>query len=68
MKDMITHKQNGYLAKSFDTEDLKKGIETILYHKSYNQIAQNAVQTVNSYFECTKIAQKYIDLYKSILT
>ena len=34
MPDMIDHKKNGYLARPFDTNDLAKGIEFVLYGNS----------------------------------
>ena len=34
MPDMIDHKKNGYLARPFDTNDLAKGIEFVLYGDS----------------------------------
>ncbi len=65
--DMIDHKQNGYLAKPFDTIDLKNGIEWILYNENYNELCQNARKKVEKEFDSKIVAKKYIKLYEEIL-
>jgi len=67
--DMIEHKKNGYLAKPFNTSDLKDGIEWILSldSKKYNQLCQNARDKVLREFDSKVVAKKYIELYESII-
>jgi len=67
--DMIEQKQNGYLAKPFDTTDLKDGIEWILNlsENEYNKLSYNAREKVVREFDSKIVAKKYIELYEEIL-
>jgi glycosyltransferase involved in cell wall biosynthesis len=65
--DMIEHKKNGYLAKPFDINDLKDGIEWILNNEYYDELCQNAREKVMREFDNKIVAQQYIELYKEIL-
>ncbi len=64
--DMIEHKINGYLAKSFDTIDLANGIDWILENKNYESLAKSAREKILKTFDSKVVAQKYIELYKDI--
>jgi len=65
--DMIEHKKNGYLAKPFDTTDLKNGIEWVLNADNYDELCKNAREKVVRKFDSKVIAKKYIELYKELL-
>lgn len=65
--DMIEHKENGYLAKPFDTTGLKDGIEWVLNNDNYAKLCKNARQKVLREFDSEIVAKKYINLYKKIL-
>ncbi|MEJ2499098.1 MAG: glycosyltransferase family 4 protein [Sulfurovaceae bacterium] len=65
--DMIEHKKYGYLAKPFDINDLKDGIEWILNNEYYDELCQNAREKVMREFDNKIVAQQYIELYKEIL-
>lgn len=65
--DMISHKKNGYLAKPFDTDDLKKGIEWVLNCKFYNELCSNAREKVVNNFNNKIVSEKYIAMYNEIL-
>lgn len=65
--DMIEHKLNGYLAKPFDTTDLKDGIKWVLNTPNYEEISVNAREKVLKEFDSKIVAQKYIDLYNKVL-
>ena len=65
--DMIEHKKNGYLAKPFDTIDLKDGIEWTLNNEYYDELCQNAREKVMREFDSKIVAQQYIEFYKKIL-
>lgn len=66
--DLIEHQKNGYLAKAFDTDDLAKGIESILNAENYSELCQNARNKVLREFDSQVVSSKYIDLYNQILT
>ena len=61
--DMIEHHKNGYLAKAFDTRDLKDGIEWVLNNANYKELCQNARKKVVREFDSVVLVKKYINLY-----
>ncbi len=63
--DMISHKQNGYLASNI--EGLAQGISWVLESKHYSKLSQNARKKVLDNFNAANIAQKYINQYAQIL-
>jgi len=65
--DLIEHKNNGYLAKPFDTQDLADGIEWILDNEKYDELCFNARDKVMREFDNEVVAKKYIQLYKESL-
>lgn len=65
--DIIDHQRNGYLAKPFDTTNLKDGIEWVLDHEDYEKLCLNAREKVRKEFDNVLVAKKYIELYKEIL-
>ncbi len=66
-KDIVDHKINGYLAKPFDAEDLKNGIEWVLNTENYDDLCQNARKKVLEKFDSKVVAKQYIELYKEVL-
>lgn len=68
LKDIITHKHNGYLAKCYDTNDLARGIEWILSLETakYEALARNARSSAIKAFESSKVAHAYIDTYAQL--
>ncbi|BAS67696.1 MAG: glycosyltransferase [Gammaproteobacteria bacterium] len=67
LKDIVDHKKNGYLAKTFDTTDLKNGIEWVLNHDNYDELCKNAREKIVKKFDSKIVAEKYIELYKELL-
>ena len=67
-KDMIEHKQNGYLAQPFDTSDLKDGIEWTLNNPNYKKFCHNAREKIIKEFDSKIITTQYIKLYDKVLT
>lgn len=62
--EMITHKQNGYVAEYKDAKDFAQGIEWVLTEADYDELSANARQHVIDNYSETVIANKFIDLYK----
>lgn len=56
--DMITHKENGYLAKYKDSEDIAKGIKFCLEHKIKGYTLSN--------FETNSIIKKHLEIFEYI--
>ena len=65
--DMIGHKENGYLAKPYETSDLAAGIEWVLNATNYEQLSANARNKVLRKFDSKVVAKQYIKLYQSVL-
>lgn len=62
--DLIDHEQTGYLAQSFDTQDLANGINWVLQHEHPEQLARAAREKVMREFDSQVVAGKYIALYE----
>ncbi len=67
MPDMIDHKNNGYLAKPFDVNDLAQGINWVLFDSNYNKLSKNARDFILR--ECTLEiqAKRYKSIYDSMI-
>lgn len=65
--DIIEHKDNGYLAKPYDVNDLANGIRFVLQSVSMgNDMADSARKKVIRCYSDAIIAKKYIELYGSL--
>ncbi|MCD4676322.1 MAG: glycosyltransferase family 4 protein [Desulfobacula sp.] len=65
--DIVEHKQTGYLASPFDTEDLAKGIMWVLEDdERWRELSHQSIQKAEKDFDILNIAKKYVDLYKGI--
>ena len=68
MPDMIEHQQNGYLAQAFETDDLAFGLNWILEdHERTQKLAARAREKAEQEFALLIQAQRYQELYQSIL-
>lgn len=68
LKDIIDHQINGYLAKSFDTDDLAYGIEWILEDSErLDKMGKKAREKAISKFDIKNCANNYIKLFQSII-
>jgi glycosyltransferase involved in cell wall biosynthesis len=64
--EMIDHQQNGYLAAFKDPADMAKGLALVLNGPA-DQLTTNARQKVLDNYTNDRIAQRYLDVYKSVL-
>jgi glycosyltransferase involved in cell wall biosynthesis len=68
LKDIVDHRQNGYLAKPYEVDDLAQGIVWILENQErYEQISNNARIKAKKEFSIDLQAQRYYNLYSNIL-
>ena len=68
MPDMISHKQNGYLASGFNTSDLCDGMVWLMKDgQKYRELSDCARKTVIDNFTLEKSANRYLDVYKSMI-
>ncbi|NDW09803.1 glycosyltransferase [Dysgonomonas sp. 520] len=65
--DMVDHKQNGYLAKPYNTGDLKDGIVWCLSNNDENELGNAARQKVLDNFRIEDITKRYVELYGSLV-
>ena len=67
MPDMLDHKLNGYLAKSFDTSDLAVGINWVLSNENrHKELCIKAREKAVACFDIEKVAKQYESLYQEI--
>jgi glycosyltransferase involved in cell wall biosynthesis len=68
LKDIVDHRQNGYLATPFEIEDLAKGIMWVLEDKERSQKLQyHAREKSLREFAAETQARRYLSLYEEIL-
>lgn len=63
MPDMIEHQHNGYLAQTFDSEDLARGIIWVLQNQETNRLRHRARQKAEKEFTLELQARRYESLY-----
>ena len=62
-KDIVDHQVNGYLAEPFKVEELISGIEWILNHDHYTELAKNAEYKIKKKFSFPVVAKKLSEIY-----
>lgn len=69
IKEVVTHKVNGYIAKYNATEDLLVGVNYILglNTKDLEKISVESRDKIIKHFGLNKMVNQYIELYKSLL-
>ncbi|MCI5178817.1 MAG: glycosyltransferase [Candidatus Electrothrix sp. AW3_4] len=66
--DIIDHKVNGYLAEPFDTEDLSRGIQSILENKTWCEgIAEKCRRKALDEYDVNIQVRRYLELFDDIL-
>ncbi len=66
--DVIDHKVNGYLAAYKDSGDLAKGIEWVLNYPDTETISKACVDKVRTHYSEQVVAEKYLELYRNLLS
>jgi glycosyltransferase involved in cell wall biosynthesis len=65
LPSMISHEENGYLAKTFDAEDLAAGIAWVLEDaERLAKLSANARQTALDKFDEKQMAERYLQVYR----
>ena len=67
LPDLISHKQDGYLSKPFESNDLAFGIEWILNASNYYELCVKAREKVLQKFDSKVVAESYLKLYTHLL-
>jgi glycosyltransferase involved in cell wall biosynthesis len=66
--EMVDHQQNGYLAQLMSAADLAKGLHKVLHPANATAMAAKARQKVLDNYTNEKVAQQYMEVYRSILS
>lgn len=66
--EIVDHKINGYVVEDFDSDKLKNAIEWMSNQVKNKLIKNNIVKNKIKNFGSIEIAQKYIELYKMVLS
>jgi len=65
LPDVVEHRRTGYLAKPYDTEDLARGIEWVLYSTySRKRVCVAARNRAEKYWAIDRVVPQYLDVYK----
>jgi glycosyltransferase involved in cell wall biosynthesis len=65
--EMIDHRQNGYVARFRDVDDLAAGIRYVLDEADYAELGKSAVQKVAHSYSQQSVAKRYIEVYESAM-
>lgn len=66
--DLIDHKENGYLARPYEPEDLAMGITWVLEDdERWASLSTRTREKVELEFDIRSVAQRYIDVYQSLM-
>lgn len=68
-KDMIIHKQTGYIVEHRNTDDLIRGVEYVLSlpPDDFNKMSDQSAQRAKDGFSLQIMVDRYLELYTSIL-
>lgn len=67
--EIIAHKDNGYIAKSFDTDDLANGILWVLSDEiRYGILSKRARKFVEENLSFSVISEKHCQIYRQIIS
>ena len=65
--DIISHKEDGYLANYLDINDLIDGIRFCLDDKNHNKISKNIRSKIINNFSYDVVAKKYKVIYRDLI-
>lgn len=66
-RDIISHRQDGYLAAFGSVADFTKGIRWLLEEADSSQVAARALEKVKKCYSEEVVARQYIEFYRQIL-
>lgn len=69
VKEAVSHRINGYIAKYGNLDDIKNGIKYVfgLDKENYDKMSLSCQQRVKKNFSLDAMTNKYIDLYKQVI-
>jgi len=67
LRDIVEHKQTGYLANSFDSIDLANGINWVLNNPNKTILSENARLKSITHFSSNLVAKSLVRVYENLL-
>jgi glycosyltransferase involved in cell wall biosynthesis len=67
LKDIVSHKITGYLAKDYDIEDLAIGIKWVLMNNNTSYLKDNCRNQVIDKFQYNIVSNQYMKIYNKVL-
>lgn len=67
-RDMIEHRQNGYLAEPYHCKDLGAGMNWVLHTTDYLALSLHSREKAVRNYDSKMIARKYLDLYDEVIS
>ncbi len=64
--EMVKHKENGYVARFKDSEDLEAGIEWVWNNNIENKLGKEGRNIIISAYKLNKIAKEYLEFYRTL--
>ena len=68
LTDIVEHLVTGYLAKSFDVNDLSEGIKWVLSEEVHGELSKNARKKIVEKSNTREVAKQYLKIYKKALS
>ena len=65
--DIISHREDGYLAAYKDTKDFAEGIKWLLSEADYRKVAEKARHKVKDHYSEEVVAHQYLNFYQRLL-
>ena len=66
--DIVTHKEDGYLARPFDVEDFAAGVLWVINNNNNNRLGLSGRKKAHKYWASQVVAKQYENLYSQILS
>jgi glycosyltransferase involved in cell wall biosynthesis len=68
IKEVVNHKENGYIASYLNTEDLVSGVRWFLSlnKKNITEMSEKSSNKICTQYDITKMIEKYISLYNEL--
>jgi glycosyltransferase involved in cell wall biosynthesis len=69
LRDIVRHRETGYLAEPYDAADLAHGIEWVLSdHNRSRELGREGRRIAERQFDIENVAAEYIEIYRSVLS
>lgn len=67
LPDIVSHRENGYLADAFDTVDFAEGIRWVMQQHPANLLRQSARQSAVDRFSPAVVVPQYLEVYQQAI-